>query len=113
MGFLGFRRVVEEYEATLSATGSSPARGKAERKRYADREEALKVRGRGLEVPDGERVFVVLEGRRVGETVPAGGRFRFEASNHAGCSIPRVHEGSRLELRWNGKVMLAGVFRPD
>lgn len=113
MGFLGFRRLVEEYEARLTAEGSSRARGKAERKCYADREEALKVRGRGLEVPDGERVFVVVEGSRVGETVPEGGQFRFEASNHAGYSIPRVHEGSRLELRWGGKVILAGVFQPD
>lgn len=113
MGFLGFRRVVEEYEARLTAEGAPRARGKAERKCYADQEEALKVRGRGVEVPDGERVVILVDGNRVGETVPEGGRFRFEASNHAGYSVPRVNAGSRLELRWGGTVILAGVFQPD
>ncbi len=116
-GAIRVRDVLEELEAPLvPARPDGPAAaasGKAERKRYADGGEKLKVRCSGLALPDGAPVALLLGERMLAEEPVEDGRVRFEWDSAAGAAVPPVAEGEALALVHTGEVLVIGTFAPD
>lgn len=112
-----WRRVVEEYEADLYKVPKPrffrTEMGELERKTYADGEQNLDIRFRGVEVPDGESVAVVISGRSVCEIEVRSGRGRRELSSNNGDSVPTVQAGEVAEIQYAGQTLLRGTFLPD
>ena len=117
MAFFRIRTVLEELEAHLQATGGVPGpAGKSERKRYAGGEERLKVRARGLPVPDGTPVSIVIAGATIAQVPAERGRIRLDLSSGSSGEqpVPAVSAGDVLEIRASsGDSLLRGVYRPE
>lgn len=117
MVVLGFRRVESEFEARLTPVAGRPpasgAEGKVERKRYADGAERLKLRCKGIGLPDGSRLSLMIAGRAVAEVEVRGGRVRLDIDNAAKHAIPEVEAGDFAELCVDGKSIVQGGFRRD
>ena len=101
-----FRTVIEEYAATLAPPEASRARGRAERKRYADGSDRLEVTARGLDVADGASVQVYVDNLLVAEAAVKRGRLNVRLDT----DVPRIAAGHRLEVRTNARALLRGVF---
>jgi hypothetical protein len=107
------RSVLEEYEAHLfGAASEARAKGKAERKRYGNGEERLKLRASGLTASDGTRVDVRIGADVIGRAAVEGGRVSFELAS-PGAHVPAVAAGHALTLVIGGRVVLSGEFRPE
>jgi hypothetical protein len=107
--WFSFRTVIEEFEAPLippADAAASQASGKAERKRYGNGDDSLKVEARRLALADGTRVELLLDKVRIAEVTVARGRVRWRLER----DVPRVAAGHRLELRSGGRVVLKGTF---
>jgi len=107
-----FRSVVEELEVHLvGPAGDGGAKGKAERKRYGNGEERLKVRASGLTAPDGSRADVRIGGDSVAWCEVRGGRvsLALESPVH----VPAVRAGQVLALAIAGTVVLSGTFQVE
>ena len=104
-------RIVEETEARLlPPRGRGRGRGRCEWERYGDGSEALCARFRRLEVPEGARVSVRLDGVELGATelVDGAGRLAFESCR--GERVPKAACGQVCEVVHAGTVLLRGVF---
>ncbi len=113
MARFSFRSVVEEFEAhLLAADAASPAKGKAERKRYGNGEERLKLRASGLQVPDGTQAEFLLDGKPVATAPVHGGRVSRRVESPS-SPVPAVGNGQVLELVVAGRVVLSGRFRQE
>lgn len=79
-GGMTWRRVTAEFDADLYKVPKPRffrvEKGELERKTYADGEERLEVRFHGIDVPEGTRVSVVIDGERVCEIAAARSRLR-------------------------------------
>ena len=108
--FFRIRAVLEELEAHLSpATGTGT--GKAERKRYGDGSERLKVTARDLPVPDGLEVQILIDGSVQAQATVTRGRARIVMESPA--SVPSVTRGQEIEVRIGPRRLLTGVFMPE
>ena len=114
---MGWRKVVEEYEADLFPVSmselSGDKKGKLERKTYGDGEERLKIRLRKVDLDDGATVKVVIDGDAVCDIEVADGKGRAELSSKEGTTVPDVHEGSLVEVQYQYRPLLRGTFEPD
>jgi hypothetical protein len=106
------RVVEEEYEAVLS-DASGREQGKVEWKRYRGGERSLKVRVRGLEVPDGAEVEARIGGRSVARLAVSGGRARAKWRSGEGAEVPDAAHGEDVEVRGPAGPLLRGALRPD
>jgi hypothetical protein len=108
------RRIVEDYEARLCPPrGRGRGRGKCEWERYRDGSEALCARFRKLELPEGARVSVCLDGNVLGQTIVAEGAGRLAFESVRGETVPKAVSGQTCEIIHCGTVLLRGVFEPD
>lgn len=107
------RRVVEEFEAELSAVATGRRLGKAERKTFGDSSTELELKCRGLDLADGARLEVTVDGSVVAEVAVERGRARLELASAEGHSVPPVAAGQTVELRAGGQTIARGTFEPD
>lgn len=108
------RRIVEDYEAKLlPPPGGGRGRGKIEWERYGDGNEELHARFRKLELADGTRVEVHLDGAVLGYAEVAGGAGSLKFESSKGQAVPKAVTGQIAEIVHGGVVLLKGVFEPD
>ncbi len=114
---MAWRRKIEEFEADLYKVPLPRffrvEKGELERKRFEDGEEKLEITFRGVDVPDGARVAVVIDATSVCEVEVRSRRGRVELSSRDGREVPAVRNGSIAEIRYHGRALLRGTFRPD
>lgn len=113
----GFRRVEAQFEARLTPVAGRPqgagAEGKIERKRYTGGAERLKLRCRGIGLPDGSRLTLMIAGQAVADLGVNGGRVRLDIDGAAPGAVPEVRAGDFAELCVDGKAIVQGGFRRD
>lgn len=111
------RRVLEEFEARLTpASTVGPARdgrGKMEYKRYCNGRQRMKIKCRGLELPDGTKLEL-----RCGDTVIAlletrRNRAELDDERDGAAQFPIPAPGDILELCQDGMPLLTGSVYPD
>jgi hypothetical protein len=110
------RIIVEDYEARLKpvdAGTASTTTGKAERERYKDGTEELSVRLYQVDLPNGAKPEVALNGVVLGTIVIQEQRGRFELNTKTGAHVPAVKVGDVVEVRHQGSAILRGTFRED
>lgn len=114
---MAWRRIIEEYEADLYRVPTPKlfrrAMGELERKTFADGEELLEIGFHGIDVPDGSRVSVVIDGASVCNVEVERGRARLDLSSEDGHAVPAVGNGDVVEIQFEGQALLRGTFRPD
>ena len=114
---MGFRRRRYEFEADLYKVPTPwlfrREMGELERTSYEDGEERLKISFRGVEAPDGASVEVMIDGARVAEVSVERGRGRRILSSTEGAAVPEVKAGQQVEIHFQGRPVLARVFKPD
>lgn len=111
------RRVLEEFEARLEpASAAGPGRdgrGKMEYKRYGNGRQRMKIKCRGLELPDGTKLEL-----RCGDTVIAllethRKRAELDEERDRAAQFPIPAPGDVLELCQDGMPLLAGSVYQD
>jgi hypothetical protein len=116
--------VVEDLEARLKPIlDEGPtwmASGKVHRERYADGREAFDLRCAGIRTNTGEPSVPVDAGLDVfvGEQLVAtvrlrGGHARLELRSADGETIPDAAVGTPVSIRYQGHVLLSGIFEED
>lgn len=106
------RSVVEELEVHLvGPAGAGGPKGKAERKRYGNGEERLKLRASGLAAPDGAPADVRIDAEVVARSAVHGGRVSLALESPG--YVPAVRAGQVLALVIAGTVVLSGTFRAE
>jgi len=110
-----FRKIEEQFEARLSppAGGPGDARGKIERTRFGDGVEELEVKAKGLELPDGETVELVVDGEVLLEIEVERGKAKTEFDTDSGRAVPVVSADQAVRIRHDGRTLLAGSFYLD
>jgi hypothetical protein len=123
-GRLRIGRVVEDFEARLRPLQQEGptwmAFGKAHRERYANGREEFDLRCRGIRtntgeprIPSGAAIEVLL-GETVIATAPLRqGHLRLILSNRKRQEVPKVQEGTVVSVRYQGTILLRGVFALD
>ncbi len=112
MSWFIMRRVRAELEARLTAPNGA-ARGKLERKWYADGGDSLKLRLRETGVPDGTAVVLHIEGITVlGAAIEHGG-LKIEREGAADGPLPDAFEGGLVEVLSDGAVLASGRLTRD
>lgn len=107
------RNVIEEYEAKLEPTLTSPypaAQGKAEWKVYSNGTRQGKVSVSKLGLADGAVLELVIENRQIAQLTVQRGTTRYRRETERGESVPLVELGQVLEVSYVGQVILAGKF---
>lgn len=123
-GRLRIGRVVEDFEARLRPVDDKgPARtafGKAHRERYANGREDFDLRCRGIRtntgvprIPAGASLEVFVGETLVGTAPARRGHLRLLLSNRKRQNVPSVTEGTVITLRYQGTVLMRGIFVPD
>ena len=111
------RRIVEDYEAKLAPPTDDPAvstaRGKAEWERFANGDHEFDVRVRGIALPDGASLDVLLDDRLVGHLALVRGRGRLTLSSRDGAAVPAARTGQTLRVVHRAVTVLVGTFVPD
>lgn len=116
--------VVEDFEADLRPVlQEGPtwmASGKAHRERYKDGREVFDLRCRGLrtntgtpKLPVGAAIDVVLDGEALASVPLRQGQARLKLDSRKGGPVPVVAEGTAVALRYEGVLLLEGVFELD
>ena len=116
-----WRQKISEYEADLSTVLTSwwaklllrTKGGEIEIKRYDDGEQRMEIELKGVKAPDRARLSVVIDGRVERDVEVQRGFSRVRLSSLEGESIPNVQNGSTVEIRYQGEVLLEGTFKPD
>lgn len=125
-GGRGFRvgRVIEDYEARLRPPQHEGptwmAAGKAEREQRADGVAEFELSCIGIRpdtgtprIPAGATVDVVVGGTVLATVPVTRGRIRLKLRSDRGAEIPPVQEGTPVAIRYEGTVLLEGVFERD
>jgi hypothetical protein len=108
------RRVVEDYEAKLRPhLGESSGTGKIEWGRYRNGHEVMRVRFKGLGVPDGESVSVAIGGQVIGRVAVRLGAGRLRFDSEQGDTVPKPSEGQEATVICDRLTLLSGVFKVD
>ncbi|MFZ5856195.1 MAG: hypothetical protein ACOYZ6_05130 [Chloroflexota bacterium] len=117
-----WRHKIEEYEAdlyrdkTIKFLGFSfqnrVKSGEIEVKKYDNGEARVEIKFFGVEVPDGSAVSAVADGRIICEVEVRQGMGRLQMGVQAEV-VSTIRNGSTAEIRYMGKVLMAGTFRPD
>ncbi len=114
---MAWRSRVEEFEADLYKVPMPrffrTEKGELERTTYGDGEEKLEIGFRGVDVPDGQSVGIVIDGKEICQLLVNRGRARHELSNQRGDVVPRVAAGQVVEICYQGKALLRGTFERD
>ena len=114
---MAFRRRNYELEADLYKVPMpwlfKREMGELERTSYEDGEERLKISFRGVKIPEGAIAEVAIDGTVVAELAVAGGRARQILTTTENHSVPEVKDGQKVEIRFQGAALLAGVFKYD
>jgi hypothetical protein len=116
-----WQRKIEEYEADLYTIQTSwwaklflrSKAGEMEIKRYEGGEKRMEIDLKGLKVPDGAQVSIVIDDRVAREVEVRRGFARVRLSSAEGEPIPDVQLGSMVEVRYMGEALLEGTFKPD
>ena len=110
-----FRKIEEQFEArpTPPAGRSGDARCKIERTRFGDGVQELEVKAKGLDLPDGERVELVVDGEVLLEIEVERGRAKVEFDTDSGRHVPEVSAGQTVQIRHGGETLLEGDFYLD
>ena len=108
------KRIMEDYEARLRPpSGKRSGSGKVEWERYGDGNEEFYARFRKLDLPDGTRVEIRLDGVVLGHADISGGVGRLKFESTKGQDVPKAVTGQVAEVVHGGEVFLTGVFKPD
>lgn len=111
------RRVLKELEAKLTPDGLSPAirnaSGKLEFKYYGDDRQRLRVRCRGLDLPDGERLELTSDDALIAVLEVEKGRVTLDEERNATAAAPPLAVGNTVALRRNGGSLLSGLVYLD
>lgn len=107
-------QIIEDYQAKLRPPDErGRGRGKIEWERYADGSEALCARFRKLDLPDGARVTVRLDGTVLGHTTVGCGAGRLAFESWRGQAVPKAVAGQVGEIADDHAVLLRGIFEVD
>ncbi|MDH3667206.1 MAG: hypothetical protein OEN23_09795 [Paracoccaceae bacterium] len=112
MSWFRMRRVREELEARLTGPDGR-ARGKLERKWYADGGGSVKLRLRETGMPDGTAVILRIEGITALGAEIADGGLRIEREDAADQPLPDALEGDLVEVLSDGAVLASGRLTRD
>jgi hypothetical protein len=108
------RRIVEDYQAKLRPPDErGRGRGKIEWERHADGSEVLCARFRKLNLPDGTRVSVRLDGTVLGHARVDCGAGRIAFESWRGQAVPKAVAGQVGEIADGHAVLLRGIFEVD
>jgi len=117
-----WRRQTEEYEAdlyrdqTVKFLGFSfhnRARGgEIEVKKYDNGENRVEIKFFGVEVPDGSMVSATADGKIICEVEVRQGVGRLQVDIQ-GEAVSAVRNGSKADIRYMGRILMEGTFKPD
>jgi hypothetical protein len=111
---LSIRRIEEDYEAKLRPPdGARSGKGKAEWERYGDGSIEFDARFRGVDIADGSKAELRLDGVILGYADVIGGVGRWRASTENGDDVPTVMSGQVVSIVRDGRILLSGTFVPD
>jgi len=108
------RRVVEELEARLEPAASHAAStGKLEFKRYGDGRLRMKIRCKGLDLPDGAGLELLSGGRVVALLEVRNGRAEIDEERDGAEAAPLLAAGEAVTLCHRGTPVLSGRLYLD
>ena len=113
MAWFQARQVNRELEARFASPSGGGARGKAERKWYANGAERFRLRARGLEAPDGATASVTIAGRTVTVRIVRDSKLEFEIESGSGQAVPETVPGDTITIEYAGEGLASGVFQVD
>lgn len=107
------RIIVEDYDVKLSPVGAAGGSGKVERKLYQEGDSKLTVKFKGIDVPDGGQIGVVVAGSVDAKIIATAGKGKLSIESKSGDYVPQVQAGDKVELQYDGETILSGNFVPD
>lgn len=113
---MSIRRVLHELEAKLSPAGPGPAasaKGKLEYKRYGDDRQRMKIKCRGLDLPEGTELELRAGATLVAVLEMRNGRADLDEERPASADAPPLAKGDRITLCHAGDTLLSGTLYLD
>ena len=106
------RRVLEELEARLESPGGA-AKGKLEFKRYGDGTLHMKIKCRGLDLPDGAALVLRAGNALIARLAVRDGRAVLDEERPESKGAPLLAAGDGVTLYEGDKPVMSGVLYED
>lgn len=102
-------KVLRTATLVRSATAPAAAKGKAKYDQSASRTN-FSVEGENLAALNGNSAQILINGVLQGTRPIALGRFKLELTNQRGGTVPAVSAGTKVDVKVNNALILAGNF---
>ena len=112
---MAIRRVLEELEARLEPApqAASHAKGKLEFKRYGDGRQRMKIKCKGLDLPEGAELQLVSGDAVIAVLEARNGRAEIDEERDGSEETPALAAGGGVSLCHQGVPLLSGRLYLD
>lgn len=111
---MALRFVLMELETRLEPVAPNRAgKGKLEFKRYKDGKQRMKIKCRGLDLPDGARLELRSGDTLIANLAMKNGRAEVDEERADAAEAPPLAEGDVVTLRHDGVPLLRGEIYRD
>lgn len=114
---MAIRRVLQELEARLEpvaqAVSGAAGSGKLEFKRYGDGRQRMKIKCKGLDLPEGAELQLVSGDADIAVLEARNGRAEIDEERDGSDTAPALAAGDVVTLRHQGVPLLSGRLYLD
>ncbi len=108
------RNVLKEFEAHLKpAKPGVKINGKSEWKQYADGTYRFKISIRNIDLADGSRVDVLIDGTRAMQLTVQDNKARANLESPTQVEIPKVQASQVLRVAYENRVLAEGKYEAE